>query len=219
MSLILVRQIINVFLENPVEGKIISLLTLLNDGEDKIDIIKFSRPYDPASEKYLYLVNIEVRDNKGILLEIIPQRDPCFGENLLCIKYTIEPKTQKTIIMSHTLRPRVKYGGKLIKFVEFPHYLIGMHKSSNYLHVTPPPNLSLKLVKVKPLAPTQPIPLTSVERCRYEVLAKPPKCRGFSIRFEGECVFETTIKVEFPKSVRIWLYSVLVLPCISLFVK
>lgn len=218
MSLANLRRIINLYLETPIEGKATIFLTFLNKGENRVDIIKFPRPFDPEKQKYVYLANLEVKDSEGRLLEIIPQRDLRCGKNLLCIRHVIEPKEQKTVIVSYTLRLPVKYGGRLIKFAEFRFPIIGAPESSSYLHVTPPPNLSLRLMEVKTIAELA--PSTSMEEgTSYEVLAEPPKSRGISIRFEGKGASEARIKIEFPKSVRTWLYSVLVLPFVSIFLK
>jgi len=59
----------------------------------------------------MYLANLEVKDSEGKLLEIMPQRDPACGQGLLCIRYTIQPNEQKTIVMTHTFRFPVEYGG------------------------------------------------------------------------------------------------------------
>lgn len=219
-QLITLRKIINIFLETPNEGKITVFYTFLNRGESKVDIIKMPRPYDPQKKKYVYLANLEIKDTEGKLLEVLPQKDPQCGQDLLCIKYTVEPNEQKTLILSYTFRTNVKYGGKLIKYVEFPFYVTVRSGSSCYLHLTPPHRLSLKCREVRVLK--EPIPSTSTGKSTsinsYEIIAEPPESRGTSIRF-SQGIFEVRIVVKYPESVRTWLYSVLIFPFISILIK
>ena len=194
------RQIINIDFITPCEAKIKIHNTYKNDGDPYSNILMIERP--KIKNKHIYLANLEVRDQEGNILNIMPQTDCDCKNGYICINSYFDKNELKTIIYNYNYRPDTERSGVIINSHIFHFDLFDQNFSSKYLHISPPNRLNLTcndLTRIRNINGT-------------EIISCPPKSSGISIRSKDVPLSLNSVKIEFPNTHKIWIFSMLFLP-------
>lgn len=220
----LVRQIINIIFTNPTTAKISEFRTYCNETSQKIDILKMERPWGkiPPEEKE-YLANLIVRNTKGELLEIIPERIPPCKEGYICTPLPLDPLEQKTVVLEYIKAHELS--SKFLSLIYNPEFTMPIFNSEKlhiYLFIKPPPRLSIKkkfVVQILTKDKLIDVKKQDYENCGINIVQQPPSRNAIFILFKKPIIAIIKYVFSIPSALKWWMHLIASLGFLSIFVS